>query len=116
MSLYLLLAGVICHGSNAKDNDKYSKAVNGLDHGSRVGLMPDWVRLRLAAWGLGGSQAVSQASCVRLAGMANAHEVISNANPASAGIPTAMAHVDAVAVSFGGEIPANGIAVLVGGE
>ena len=51
MSLYLLLAGVICHGSNAKDNDEYSKAVNGLDHGSRVGLMPDWVRLRLAAWG-----------------------------------------------------------------
>ena len=52
MSLYLLLAGVICHGSNAKDDDEYSKAVNGLDHGSRVGLMPDWVRLRRAAWGL----------------------------------------------------------------
>ena len=53
MSLYLLLAGVICHGSNAKQNDKRGNAIDGSNHGSRVGLMPDWVRLRRAAWGLG---------------------------------------------------------------
>ncbi len=66
--------------------------------------------------GSGDSQAVSQTSRINIAGMTNTHEVISNANPAGAGIPAAVAHIHALAVSIGGEIPANGITVLVGGE
>ena len=71
MSLYLLLAGVICHGSNAKQNDKRGNAIDGFNHGSRVGLMPDWVRLRLAAWGSDSGKSPAKKAAVKLPSLAD---------------------------------------------